>query len=200
MSQISWQDRAAAKVAETASMIPRHWRISEEDRDRAKKLRNLTGPFIESFLSESEASIIRLDSLALVEQIADRSLTSLEVTEAYCKTAAIAHQIVTSSSEKATGLLGARGSLTSSLTRTIVFTRSSSRKLSHVLLDWIDIMTSMANQLDHSTVFQSASKTSSMSRAWTRPWDTLDGSTRMKVIRIQRKSTMSKAKSLVSYF
>jgi amidase len=96
MSQISWEDRAAAKVAEVASMIPRHWRISEEDRDRAKKLRNLTGPFIESFLSESEASIIRLDSLALVEQIADRSLTSLEVTKAYCKTAAIAHQIVTS--------------------------------------------------------------------------------------------------------
>lgn len=95
MSQVSWQDCAAKKVAETVSKIPRHWRISEEDRDRAKQLRNITGPFIESFLSESEASIIRLDSLALVEQIADRSLTSREVATAFCKAAAIAHQIVT---------------------------------------------------------------------------------------------------------
>jgi amidase len=99
MYRLSWQDRAAAKVAETASKIPPQWRISEEGRERAKEQRNLTGPFIESFLSDSEALIIRLDSLALVEKIATRSLTSLEVAEAYCKTAAIAHQIVKSSSK-----------------------------------------------------------------------------------------------------
>ena len=96
MTQISWKDRAAAKVAETLSKIPRDWRISEEDRDRAKRQKNLTGPFIESFLSEKETAIIRLDSLTLVENLASRSLTSLEVASAYCKTAAIAHQIVNS--------------------------------------------------------------------------------------------------------
>jgi amidase len=93
MVRTSWQDRAAAKVAATASQIPQHWRISLEDRNRAKELRNLTGSFIESFLSKQEIAIIRLDSCALTLKLASRALKSLEVVEAYCKTAAIAHQI-----------------------------------------------------------------------------------------------------------
>lgn len=93
MSQIPWQDRAAAKVADTASKIPPHWRLRQEDRDRAKKQKNLTGSFIESFLSENEVAIVRLDSVALVEQLATGTLKSVEVATAYCKTAAIAHQI-----------------------------------------------------------------------------------------------------------
>lgn len=94
MSQIPWQDRAIQKVARTASKIPLKWRISLEDRDRAKKSRNLTGSFIQSFLSKNEAEIVRLDSETLVQKIASSSLSSLEVANAYCKTAAIAHQIV----------------------------------------------------------------------------------------------------------
>jgi len=94
MSQIPWQDRAAEKVARTVSKIPPKWRISLEDRDRARKERSLTGPFIQSFLSKDEAEIVRLDSDTLVQKIASSSLSSLEVANAYCKTAAIAHQIV----------------------------------------------------------------------------------------------------------
>jgi amidase len=93
MSKLSWQDRAAAKVADTASKIPPYWRIRQEDRDRASKQKNLTGPFIESFLSQGEVAIIRLDSLTLVEKLATGRLKSLDVAKAYCKTAAIAHQI-----------------------------------------------------------------------------------------------------------
>ncbi len=93
MSQIPWQDRAAAKVADTASKIPPHWRIRQEDRDRAKKHKNLTGDFIESFLTENEVAIVRLDSVSLVEKLANGTLKSLEVAKAFCKTAAIAHQI-----------------------------------------------------------------------------------------------------------
>ncbi len=93
MSQLAWQDRAAAKVADTAAKIPPHWRIREEDRGRAKKQKNLTGPFIESFLCENEIAIIRLDSVTLLEKLAAGTLKSLEVAKAYCKTAAVAHQI-----------------------------------------------------------------------------------------------------------
>ena len=93
MSDISWQDRATKKVTQTASKIPPIWRISVEDRERARTTRNLTGNFIQSFLSEEEAEIVRLDSETLVQKIASRSLSSLEVANAYCKTAAIAHQI-----------------------------------------------------------------------------------------------------------
>ena len=93
MLQVSWQDRAAAKVADTASKIPPHWRVSQEDRNRARERKSLTGPFIESFLSEYEVAIIRLNSPALVEKLATGALRCLKVAEAYCKTAAIAHQI-----------------------------------------------------------------------------------------------------------
>ena len=53
----------------------------------------MTGPFIESFLSESENKIVKTSRLELCEQLASRSISSLEVTEAFCKSAAIAQQI-----------------------------------------------------------------------------------------------------------
>jgi amidase len=93
MSQSSWQERAAAKVADTASQIPERWRITQEDRDRAAKERQLSGPFIESFLSQSENKIVNTDSPELCKELASGSLSSLEVTEAFCKSAAIAQQI-----------------------------------------------------------------------------------------------------------
>ncbi|KAM3518196.1 hypothetical protein MY4038_010156 [Beauveria bassiana] len=93
MSEISWRDRAAVKVADTASKIPPPWRLKPEDLRRAKEQKNLTGPFIGSFLSQHEVEITTLDSCDLVEKLANRTLSSLEVSEAYCKTAAIAHQI-----------------------------------------------------------------------------------------------------------
>ena len=93
MLQISWQDRAAAKVTDPASKIPPHWRVSQEDRNRARERKNSTGLFDEPFLSKHEVAIIRLDSPALVEKLATGALKSLEVAKAYCKTAVIAHQI-----------------------------------------------------------------------------------------------------------
>jgi amidase len=93
MSQSSWQERAAAKVADIASQIPERWRITQEDRDRAAKERQLNGSFIQSFLSQSENKIVNTDSPELCKQLASRSLSSLEVTEAFCKSAAIAQQI-----------------------------------------------------------------------------------------------------------
>lgn len=93
MDRTSWEDRAASKKCQTASRIPLHWRLKPEDLDRARGEKNLTGPFIDSFLSLKEVAIIRLDSSDLVEKLAVRALSSVEVAEAYCKTAAIAHQI-----------------------------------------------------------------------------------------------------------
>ena len=93
MSQSTWQERAAAKVANTIAKIPERWQIFQEDKNKASKERQLTGPFIESFLSESENKIVKTSSLELCEQLASRSISSLEVTEAFCKSAAIAQQI-----------------------------------------------------------------------------------------------------------
>ncbi|KAF1832858.1 general amidase [Decorospora gaudefroyi] len=93
MAHKSWQDRAAAKVAATAAKIPEHWRISSQDHEKARRQKDLTGPFIESFLFEKEVAIIRLDTVGLVAKLGTRALRCVDVAEAYCKTAAIAHQI-----------------------------------------------------------------------------------------------------------
>jgi amidase len=93
MAKASWQEQAAAKMADTASKIPAEWRLSQGDIQRAKEQKNLTGPFIESFLSQDEVAIVSLDSSHLVAKLAEGALTSLEVAQAYCKTTAIAHQI-----------------------------------------------------------------------------------------------------------
>ena len=92
--QETWQARAKAKAAEIYSRTPEEWRLNEVDLEKARNQRNLTGPFIESFLDDGEVDIIRNDSLQLVEKIKSQRHTAVEVVRAYCKTAAIAHQIV----------------------------------------------------------------------------------------------------------
>ncbi|KAI9779264.1 MAG: hypothetical protein M1839_007516 [Geoglossum umbratile] len=91
--QTAWQAVAKAKVADTGSKIPREWILGCEDLENAKKQRQLSGPFIESFLEKAELEIIRNDSVPLVEKIKSGQYTALQVARAYCKTTAIAYQI-----------------------------------------------------------------------------------------------------------
>jgi len=91
---LSWEERAAEKRADVLSKIRPAWRLSDEDLARAKKQRDLTGPFIHSFLHPDEVHIVTRDSVDLVNAIKTRQLSASQVTAAFCKTAAIAHQIV----------------------------------------------------------------------------------------------------------
>lgn len=90
----SWEVKAAAKQAGTSAKIPPSWRLSAGDLQRAKNQRDLTGPFIRQFLPENVNIITSKDSLELVESLRRGDLTAVEVTTAFCKTAAVAHQIV----------------------------------------------------------------------------------------------------------
>ncbi|EFY93838.1 general amidase [Metarhizium acridum CQMa 102] len=89
----SWEAKAAAKRASTRARIPPSWRLSADDLQRAKNQRDLTGPFIRQFLPPHVNSITSKDSLELVESLRRGDLTAVEVTTAFCKTAAVAHQI-----------------------------------------------------------------------------------------------------------
>ncbi len=93
----SWQDKAAAKVAETRSKIPLEWILKNEDIEDAKNHRDLSGAFVAKFLQNEELEVIRHDSISLVEKIKAGQYTALQVTKTYCKTAAIAHQLVSQS-------------------------------------------------------------------------------------------------------
>ncbi|KAI4268032.1 MAG: hypothetical protein L6R38_007989, partial [Xanthoria sp. 2 TBL-2021] len=89
----SWQAAARAKVADLHSKIPKAWLLSDLDLENAKKQRTLSGPFIEQYLTDDDKGIIGNDSMQLVEKIKRREYTAVDVTRAYCKTAAVAQQI-----------------------------------------------------------------------------------------------------------
>ena len=92
--QDSWRTKAEAKVANIKSRIPDNWILKQDDRDMAKKQRKLNGPFFESFFDHSDLDILRNDSVQLVDKIKAQQYTALEVTQTYCKAAAIAQQVV----------------------------------------------------------------------------------------------------------
>ena len=94
MQTLSWEALAAAKRAGTFAKIPEIWRLDPVDLARAKDQIDLTGSFIQEFLTADEISITSKDSVDLVNEIRDKSLSAVQVTEAFCKRAAIAHQIV----------------------------------------------------------------------------------------------------------
>lgn len=94
VDQQPWEIKAAEKRASTYAKIPLEWRLSAAELERASKQRDLTGSFIEGFLEPNEIAIINMDSIPIVEAIMSRKLSAVEVTRAFCKTAAIAHQIV----------------------------------------------------------------------------------------------------------
>ena len=91
---VSWQAKARVKMAEMESKTPRKWMLKQADLDKAAEQRNLTGSFIEQFISEGEKGIVRNDSPCLIEKIKCQRYSAVEVAEAYCKTAAISQQIV----------------------------------------------------------------------------------------------------------
>lgn len=90
----SWEAKAKAKVAETKSKIPDEWSLNQSSLDKAKQIKELSGAFIESFLSDEELSITKNDSTLFVEKVKAGEYKALQVAQAFCKTAAVAHQLV----------------------------------------------------------------------------------------------------------
>lgn len=94
MQTPSWEALAAAKRASTLAKIPEAWRLTPADLARAKDQVDLTGSFIHEFLAADEISITAKDSVDLINEIRDKRLSAVQVTTAFCKRAAVAHQIV----------------------------------------------------------------------------------------------------------
>ncbi|RTE76518.1 hypothetical protein BHE90_008999 [Fusarium euwallaceae] len=93
MHESSWEARAAAKREAIMAKIPQPWRLAPEDLERAAQQRDLTGSFINGLLDKQTVSITSMDSLPILESISSGKLSATEVTTAFCRTAAIAHQI-----------------------------------------------------------------------------------------------------------
>ncbi|KAJ5637117.1 Amidase [Penicillium lividum] len=99
----SWQEKAARKREENADRIPSEWRVSDQfmakfDAPLSDHKNDLirAGAVRESgILTDHELKITEEYSVTdLISALANGSLTSVEVTLAYCKRAAVAQQLV----------------------------------------------------------------------------------------------------------
>lgn len=88
-----WEWVAAVKREATLAKIPKQWILPNRVLQDAASRRNITGTFIEALLSDRERAITEITSPVLLGRIRDCQYTATEVALAYCKRAALAHQL-----------------------------------------------------------------------------------------------------------
>ena len=93
MAITSWESLANEKRQATLNAIPTKWRI-QEPIPPPSELRDVTGTYIQKFLTPREIEITELDAYGIAEKTTTGEWTAVEVTEAFCHRAALAHQFV----------------------------------------------------------------------------------------------------------
>jgi amidase len=93
MAITSWKFLANTKRQATLDAIPTNWKISEPI-PPPSELRDVTGTYIQKFLTPREVEITELDAYGIAEKTTTGEWTAVEVTEAFCHRAALAHQFV----------------------------------------------------------------------------------------------------------
>lgn len=84
-----WQKAAQAKRQAILDAIPQKWRIQYDTLPI-----DVTGEFIQGYLTPREVEITEADAVAITSQTTSGNWSAVEVTEAFCHRAAIAHQLV----------------------------------------------------------------------------------------------------------
>lgn len=93
MTDTHWKPLADAKRQSILDAIPFKWRI-QEPIPAATELRNVTGAYIQKFLTTREIEITELDAYGIADRTTTGEWSAVEVTEAFCHRAALAHQLV----------------------------------------------------------------------------------------------------------
>jgi amidase len=86
-----WQERAQEKRAAILAAIPKEWHI---DNPRVEEQVDVTGKYIQQYLSGREVEITETTAERIVGKIAKGEWKSEEVVRAFCHRAALAHQLV----------------------------------------------------------------------------------------------------------
>ncbi|EXJ86327.1 hypothetical protein A1O3_03278 [Capronia epimyces CBS 606.96] len=87
-----WESRAKAKRDAVLNLIPAEWRL--KDIPSREEQKDVTGSYIQQFLTEPEVEITETDAVGLADKIAAGKWSAVEVTKAFCHRAALAHQLV----------------------------------------------------------------------------------------------------------
>lgn len=88
-----WQSIATATQQAILDSIPQMWRLSPKDKDPSVTDKR-TIPRSCGLLPEKQLEITETTATELLEKLRTRALSSVEITEAFCARAAIAHQLV----------------------------------------------------------------------------------------------------------
>lgn len=87
-----WQTSATAKRDAITQSIPEKWRLSKIPSTEEQK--DVTGSYAEQFLDKREIEITETDAVGIAEKVAAGEWSAVDVTEAFCHRAALAHQLV----------------------------------------------------------------------------------------------------------
>lgn len=89
----SWQSRAKAKREAVNALIRPDWQL-KGPLPSAHEQTDVTGKYIQQFLSAREVEITETDAPGIVNQTCAGRWKAKEVTEAFCHRAALSHQLV----------------------------------------------------------------------------------------------------------
>lgn len=87
---MGWQEIAADKKARITASIPQEWRL----KSAPTELSVMAYPKESGIMNADELDITESSATDLVAKMAAGKLTSVAVTTAFCKRAALAHQLV----------------------------------------------------------------------------------------------------------
>lgn len=87
-----WQIIAKNKRDSVNKLIPENWRL--DSIPSVAEQRDVTGKYIQQFLSAREIEITETDAVGIVEKTSSGEWKSREVCEAFCHRASLAHQLV----------------------------------------------------------------------------------------------------------
>ncbi|GAM89787.1 hypothetical protein ANO11243_078260 [Dothideomycetidae sp. 11243] len=89
---MDWKRAAAEKRDSVLASFPKEWRIDAPPSAEAQ--RDVTGPFIQQYLSTKEIEITETEAVGIVDKASRGEWTATEITKAFCHRAALAHQLV----------------------------------------------------------------------------------------------------------
>jgi amidase len=89
----NWKSLASAKRDSILASIPEKWHIAADKLPSNKDQRDVT-KYVQKFLTEKEIEITETDVVGIVEKTTSGTWSAVEVTEAFCHRASLAHQLV----------------------------------------------------------------------------------------------------------
>lgn len=87
-----WKAKASAKRQAILDSVPQEWRLTSIP--DATQQRDVTGTYIQQFLSPKEIEITETDAVGIAKHTTTGQWSAVEVIEAFCHRASLAHQLV----------------------------------------------------------------------------------------------------------